>query len=371
MFTLFTLLSIVAILLIACSCKRKNVSRVSLILLLTVAVVLLGGCGKETDSEIGAKHETTQTTEALNKQSEKDTSEVTAAKPSAEHLELAETDVRYKWIVSFLNGDAETCAGMTVIDSSYSSEDKEKSEKLMAEELRKTFDGINIGSYSVEKITDENKNEYLEFDFKITESDSEIFPVGEYSAIVSEWGVFNSPAVYFTKRAGDLKIEDEDEAFFADQVFDSWYGVTDYPKGNSHSPSLALFYLYEHANGIEETWLTRLTPAQLDEIAAEVYAEGFEVDYWPFDYHEGENGEEPYYTVRGMGGVVEYYDLISRTENGKTVTYDVVYYAEPMKLIPAKTFRYTVEKTDSVYGFKLTGVEEIASTGLEIFSQGM
>ena len=195
--------------------------------------------------------------------------------------------------------------------------------------------------------------------------------MGDYSVTVEEQGLFVSPTVYFTRRAGKVTIEDEDEAFFAERMFDSWYGGLDYPQAVGSYASLALFYLYENAHGLEYKGSTALTKAELESIASEIYEEEFEINYHCFDYHEGENGEEPYYTVRGMGGVVEYYDLISRTENGKTVTYDVVYYAEPMKLIPAKTFRYTVEKTDSVYGFKLTGVEEIASTRLEIFSQGM
>ncbi len=372
MFTLFALLSIVAILLITYACRKKSILRVSLILLLTVTVVLLGGCGKETDSEIGAKHETTQITEALNKQSEKDTSEVTAAKPSAEHLELAETDVRYKWIVAFLNGDAETCANMSCDAQPYVIEDREKVLEIMTEELRKLFDGITVADYSVEKITDEYKNEYLQFDFKIVASNVEIFPSGDYSVTISRYGLF-SPSIYFTHREGTVHISDENEAFFANHMFDSWYGVTDYPKGNGFWSSLVLFYLYERAYGVDETvpGLTRLTPAQLDEIALEVYGEGFEVNDWCFEYHDGENGEEPYYTVRAMGGVVSFYNIISRTENDSIITYDVAYYADPMTLIPAKIFRYTVEKNDSEYGFKLVGVKEIYSIGLKILSQGV
>lgn len=49
----------------------------------------------------------------------------------------------------------------------------------------------------------------------------------------------------------------------------------------------------------------------------------------------------------------------------------MAYYADPMMLIPAKIFRYTVEKNDSEYGFKLVGVKEIYSSGLKILSQGV
>ena len=72
-----------------------------------------------------------------------------------------------------------------------------------------------------------------------------------------------------------------------------------------------------------------------------------------------------------MGGTVEYHNVVSRVEKNGVITYDVTYYAEPMTLIPAKTIRYTIERTNSVYGFRLTGVEEIENLGFEVFSQGM
>ena len=279
------------------------------------------------------------------------------------------TDSRYKWLAAFLDGDAETLVDITILDSTTNGMiDGVPAKELMVTMLKEFFSEITIGEF---KIVSMNDSQSLQFDFELLSSNTKYFPAGEYSVILRDGSMFTNPGVYFELRPGVVEIADEDEAFFAEQMFISWYGDAEYPNADSSYASLVLFYLYEEAFGLDLKGLTELTRAELEAIASEVYEDGFEINYWPFDYHEGENGEVGYYTVRGMGGTVEYHDVVSRVEKNGVITYDVVYYAEPTTLIPAKTVRYTVERTNSVYGFKLTGVEEIDNTGFDIFTQGM
>ena len=97
----------------------------------------------------------------------------------------------------------------------------------------------------------------------------------------------------------------------------------------------------------------------------------FKVNTWPFDLVKGEDGGEEYYKVRGMGGNVIFYDILSRGVNGDTITYTVRYFSDHLQLGSACVVQYVIEKTDSPYGVILRDIRKLESSEFEIFSAGM
>ena len=285
-----------------------------------------------------------------------------------------DNDKRYKWIAAFLSGDYETCVSMTnTYDQMYGDDEKKLAiEALMQSKLKANFDSISIGNYSVEEKTDRYEQKYLQFDFEIVSSESAEYPVGDYSVRLDSTGHFASMSVIFVKRPDLVHITDEYEKFFAERIFYSCVGHI--PGKVNNLECISLFSLYERIYGEEGGGLVELTYAQMEEIAEKtlserVNGEPLEISTWPLDPHTADDGSE-YYTVRGMGGLVTYRDLINRTENDGVITYDVRYYNDVHQLLCAKVIRYTVVRTDTEYAYKLAGVETITDTGLDIFSHG-
>ncbi len=283
-----------------------------------------------------------------------------SAEVKAEHLEKAKTDIRYKFICSLISKDVSALAELATLYTDYDEAQKKAYEEKLADISTIVFNGYHV-------FEDMDNEGQFRFGFTIGYSEFDTLPPGRYEMDLSH-GIFE-PMVVMDERAGVTYIDkvmlyvdrvDEAERFFIENIIDSW-SHSDFTNQN-FAPSLALFYLYERANGLDVgAGKAKLTMDELREIALEVYADpDFEIDKWPFACFKGENGGDDYYKVRGIGGTVQFHDVISRDVNGNTVTYTVRYYSDHLQLGSARVVQYVIEKTDSVYGFRLVAVKELA-----------
>lgn len=278
----------------------------------------------------------------------------------AEYVEKAKTDIRYEFIRSLLTKDISALAKLTRYDDAES----KAYEKQLAGISTVVFGGYHVSE-------DMDYEGQFRFGFTVDYSEFDPLPPGKYEMDLSR-GIFE-PTVTASVRGGTYMTEytKRDEWFFVENIITNWAG-SDFTSQSS-SPSLALFYLYEKANGLEvRGGEAKLTLDELHEIARSVYDDpDFKVNTWPFDLVKGEDGGEEYYKVRGMGGNVIFYDILSRGVNGDTITYTVRYFSDHLQLGSACVVQYVIEKTDSPYGFILRDIRKLESSEFEIFSAGM
>lgn len=325
--------------------------KLSLLLALTLCLCSVG-CNKATDGADGSTEtNTANTTESVRETPTESTEELCyipapsyAAAEDYDYIcEMAESDVRFKWVKAFIEKDIETCVDMV----------RTRSEEYWTERDRKYaewfeyLDLIEIGDYSAEIGTAVDtfgyEYEYLMFSFEITDSDYDVFPVGTYSYRISE-GVMSDAAWTRT----DITEPEMDEWFEWSMLLYAHILTLDETSEYWDMASDAIFQIIHaesNVNGIttEEAFKT-------DAFAAF----GIE-DYVPNVY--GAVAVDGGYTVRAGGGPVAHYRVDKVEQTGGTTDIYLQFYADPMNTVKAYYVKYSFEKIEGKYPYKLLSVD--------------
>ncbi len=267
-----------------------------------------------------------------------------------------EGDERFKWIKNFLECDTEEFAKVLY----------HSSKGLFRDALDAAFNGVVFGEFVVEELMDSWGNEYMAFEFEITSSDSDDFPVGDYLIRINYHTSDNSIAnISFLKRAGVLFLDYEGyEDYFTRRIFN--YFCNEYTDVTSPIATLIAYSLYTKVNdGYNKQ--PELTQEQIEEVGKIIFGEGYEFEDYRLVCAMEKDGVKYYHPV-GMGGTSAYHSIISRTETDETITYDVRYHADSYYLTTAFVMRYTFEKVDSEYMYRFVSVELLESNGLDNYT---
>lgn len=285
------------------------------------------------------------------------------AEVSADHLEKAETDVRYKWITSFIGKDVDGCAEVLAEHGKRDAFDDYK--KLLA-----PLEDMYFRYYEVTDIEEEYPGDAdrLLFKFYVERSNYDVYPVGYYEAELSVGGI-DSFGCYLVKRpklpASGNMVEYEKELEFVSHFFALCSNVN-FPEdpysdeGGWWNMTENLLLIYEKANGITNSDDVRITKAELIELAYELYGiENYQLN--PRGYGESADG---YCCRLGHGGTSVKVDTIRVNEENGVISFDVRYYGDVTRFGIAHVVRYSIERTDSPYGFRLVKIEKIVDNGV-------
>jgi len=128
-----------------------------------------------------------------------------------------------------------------------------------------------------------------------------------------------------------------------------------------------LLLIYEKANGITNSDDVRITKAELIELAYELYGiEEYQLN--PRGYMESAEG---YCHRGGHGGTSVKVDTIRVNEENGVISFDVRYYGDVTRFGVAYVVRYSIERTDSPYGFRLVKIEKIVDNGVSHWARMM
>jgi len=295
---------------------------------------------------------------------------IKTAEVSAEHLAKAETDVRYKWIVSFIGKDIEGCAEVLAEHGKRDAFDDYK--KLMS-----PLEDLYFESYTVTDIAEEYPGDAdrLLFEFDVARSNYDVYPVGHYEAELSVGGI-DSFGCYLRERpklpASGNMVEYEKELEFVSHFFALCSNVN-FPEdpysdeGGWWNMTENLLLIYEKANGITNSDDVRITKAELIELAYELYGiEEYQLN--PRGYMESAEG---YCHRGGHGGTSVKVDTIRVNEENGVISFDVRYYGDVTRFGVAYVVRYSIERTDSPYGFRLVKIEKIVDNGVSHWARMM
>ena len=288
-----------------------------------------------------------------------------AARPwvNPNHLAQAETDIRYKWITSFIGKDIDGC--VEVLASNWYSIDKEKCKKIMA-----PLEGVYFDNYRVSEIEDDDPTaqDKLLLEFEVVKSNCDVYPVGRYKAEVSTGMMFNF-YVHFIERPGITKqtVLDkyEYELGVADYLFETAYNITfpDDPYSDDwgwRCMSENLVIAYMNVNNTQYGEDVKFTKAELLELAKELYGvENYKIHEDAFTEKDG------IYRVNGHGGVGMKLDIVGITDENGIFAVDMRYYTDIAEFGEAFVVRYTFERSESVYGLRLVKIEKIKDNGYD------
>lgn len=231
----------------------------------------------------------------------------------------------------------------------------------------KPLETIEFSSYSVTP----GDNEYeLCFDFEISKSGYELYPVGKYSTVIHN-GMFEA-AISFEAHMREISediLEEYSDVYDFVYPFISLSHESAFPEGYNDSVRVwdhyttQLFLKYRDVNELNYSQL-KLTKSEIADIASQIYAiDDFE-GYPEMLYDIGDG----YYTLAGHGGTGSSHTVIDIREDGDKVYVDVQYYSDIMEFIDAGVFTYTLERTDTVYGFRLLKVEETVESPNQVWT---
>lgn len=304
------------------------------------------------------------------------TSGIKTAEVSSDHLEKAETDVRYKWITSFIGKDIEGCA--EVIADGWPEIDYYK-------ELMAPLEKLEFGSYRVVDIEDEDpaSTDRLIFEFTVIRSDYDVYPVGFYKVNINKNLIHNFALAFIEKPKTESlsRLDDEVISKAANDLkpvttlFDNAYNVNypEDPYGDEKgwlAMSEHLVHTYVDAkNGKYPQTYGDGEYVTLAEVIYRIYAMiGGKYTLHKSSYILTPDGD---YTTVGHGGtmmlreIVGYSDNITAVVNGSAEIFyvDVRYYSDGARFSEAFTVRYTFDRVASVYGLVLHGIEKINDNG--------
>ena len=357
---------------------KKILSFIFVIMLF--AVPLLASCGNETvpgktDSSVldptetvgsgtdapettqnGNTAEPTETTGegiTTNRSGENDPTPITHF-VSDEDRAKADSDNKYKWAVAFLEKDIETCTEMAV---TFISDENDYDELEMFSPLST----LTFGSYSLEEEENYYGKVMLKCSFTVTDSEYDLFPVGEYEAYIYDslygisWNLSKPGNV-----DGKLQEEYPDLILFIGGwiVEYKWEGVYTPEKYKDYAWHVLtdhLFLTYEHTNNTNRNETTLLTYDQLQSVAYDLYGiEDFEP--YPQAVQQHDNG---LYSLLGHGGPNASYDIVNIEKNGTVFEIDIQYYGDQMYFSRGNVVRFTVSETDTIYDYRLDKIEVI------------
>lgn len=298
------------------------------------------------------------------------------AKVDPDHLAKAETDIRYKWITSFIGKDVEGCAEVLQSDPSFTH--RNDYTKTMA-----PLKDLYFGSYSVTDIEDDDPEDEdrLLFEFTVVKSDYDAYPVGYYKAeLVIGSGMMFDFDVNFIERPMDPEMKSLGEEVLGkvtnmlipvDYLFDTAYNVSfpDDPYSDDYGwrcMSEHVLMIFEEAKNGKYYIFPEFTPQAT---AARIYGR-----YEAYQLHEDSytiiDGE---YHINGHGGDKVKRDIIALNGeiayivNGVSDFFevDIRYYTDIAEFGEAFVVRYTFEAVASVYNLRLYKIEKIKDNGYD------
>ncbi len=261
---------------------------------------------------------------------------------------LSEKDPRYRWIKLFLDRDSEGCANFLRDRDPQDWDERD----AQYDEWFTSLKTLVFGEYSVTEVTREHEySEYsaLIFEFEVTESSFDTFPVGTYAYEV----ILGRMAPANWHKEARLEIQNEDAATLFKFVSSHIYSAAAIEE---QTPSAktdifdAVKYFYRE-NGGE---LGKIPKEELQNGALATF--GVE-NFVPNDF-EATLTDGVYHAI-GHGGFSPSHEILEVKEDQNKVVVTVQFYADIMNLSKSHLVRYTIELTDGDYPVRLASVERL------------
>ena len=255
----------------------------------------------------------------------------------------AEGDNNAKWLSAFFSGDFNTCASLI---------DAEPSALAM-------LCTVKFGSIRMREITVTDSYGYSyprdEITFTIEESSFENLPVGKYTYRMTKASDSLFDVGSWERVAEGVSMPEDAMGLIGSMIFYAvphnvnGYTLSDEEKELfEHGVSDLIFSLdYRIGDGDGE-----MTADEFKEAAKTLFG----LDSWEpnekFAYEE-----DGMWAQTGHGGVHYYYDVIRVTDRDDKIEVYVQVYGDYMSLSRSYTVKFTMAKTDSVYGYRFDKIE--------------
>ncbi|MBR5552583.1 MAG: hypothetical protein IKV98_01910 [Clostridia bacterium] len=262
----------------------------------------------------------------------------------------AESDVRYRWIQAFLDGNTEAC-----IDLSGFVKTPEEDHCFVGYD---SLESLKFGDFSVQE-----KNRYytfyqcdqvvLEFNFEVLESECEAFPIGEYSYEVD----YGRDAAEWCK-SGQLSVPTDKKLLrLVEMITPHIYGEK-WQDASNEDTNLAVFLTALDIQKNQTPEQYNIHKDQLKKIAFDVFGIS---DFVPLSRDAEQNGE--YYSSAVGGGFAVSKEIVSEKDEGNFTEIVVQFFSDAMKIVKSHKVKYVFQNTDDFY--RLTKVETLKKGAFE------
>ena len=283
------------------------------------------------------------------KKKEDEKEETVEYKSEYEKIEaLSEKDPRYRWIKLFLDRDSEGCANF--LRDSFPQANGEREEQF--DEWFAPLKTLVFGEYSVTEVTREHEyGEYsaLIFEFEVTESGFDTFPVGTYAYEV----ILGRMASANWHKEDRLEIQNEDAATFFHFFLAHIYSSAAI-KEQTESVKIDILSAVEYYNRENGGEYAKIPKEELQKGALAIF--GVE-NFVPNDFEA--TLTDGVYHVNAHGAFSPSHEILEVKENQNEVVVTVQFYADIMNLSKSHLVRYTIELTDGDYPVRLASVERL------------
>ncbi|MBQ7475098.1 MAG: hypothetical protein IJS78_04165 [Clostridia bacterium] len=242
----------------------------------------------------------------------------------------AEEDIRYKWILSFIEKDAKKCAEMMFLQDN---DRREEAEGRIKDEFSK---------YRVVDWSFDEKDDEVVFSFEVADSKSDAFCDGNHEYIVEE-GI---PVVTWKEKNPDEAISDDDLAAAVSFIVPEYKNLIEEEKNEEARARIS----YISVNRWK--YSAYPIPADLiDEASREIFRKKLNVQDNPA-FDTASDG----ITLKQPGGKNMRYRILDVERKGNELSVTVQTFADPMGLTCSDLIILAFEKLNGAYPFALVSV---------------